>query len=63
MKYSSKRSAIFKFYLYLCHVIDDFACLELQHQDIVRRSYHHFKRHEENSYSPKKTHPRWCRES
>ena len=22
---------ILRFYLYLCHVIDDFACLELQH--------------------------------
>ena len=30
-KYSSKRSDFLRFYLYLCHVIDDFACLELQH--------------------------------
>ena len=28
---SSKRSDFLRFYLYLCHVIDDFACLELQH--------------------------------
>jgi len=27
MKYSSKRSDFLRFYLYLCHVIDDFACL------------------------------------
>ena len=26
-----KRSDFLRFYLYLCHVIDDFACLELQH--------------------------------
>ena len=26
MKYSSKRSDFLRFYLYLCHVIDDFAC-------------------------------------
>ena len=31
VKYSSKRSDFLRFYLYLCHVIDDFACLELQH--------------------------------
>ena len=27
MKYSSKRSDFLRFYAYLCHVIDDFACL------------------------------------
>ena len=26
MKYSSKSSDFLRFYLYLCHVIDDFAC-------------------------------------
>ena len=31
MKYSSKRSDFLRFYAYLCHVIDDFACLDLQH--------------------------------
>ena len=31
VKYSSKRSDFLRFYLYLRHVIDDFACLELQH--------------------------------
>ena len=31
VKYSSKRSDSLRFYLYLCHVIDDFACLEMQH--------------------------------
>ena len=28
---TSKRSDFLRFYLYLRHVIDDFACLELQH--------------------------------
>ena len=27
MKYSSKRSDFLRFYAYLCHGIDDFACL------------------------------------
>ena len=31
VKYSSKRSDFLRFYAYLCHVIDDFACLDLQH--------------------------------
>ena len=31
VKYSSKRSDSLRFYLYICHVIDDFACLEMQH--------------------------------
>ena len=31
VKYSSKRSDSLRFYAYLCHVIDDFACLETQH--------------------------------
>ena len=32
MKYSSNRSDFLRFYLYLCHVIEDFfACLETQH--------------------------------
>ena len=31
VKYSSKRSDFLRLYLYLCHVIDDFACLELQY--------------------------------
>ena len=31
MKNSSKRSDFLRFYAYLCHVIDDFACLDLQH--------------------------------
>ena len=32
VKYSSKRSGFLRFYVYLCHVIDDFASLELQHE-------------------------------
>ena len=28
MKYSSKRSDFLRFYAYLCHVIDDFACFD-----------------------------------
>ena len=31
MKYLSKRSVFLRFYAYLCHVIEEFACLELQH--------------------------------
>ena len=31
MKYSSKRSDFLRFYLYLCHAIEVFACLEMQH--------------------------------
>ena len=30
-KYSAKSADFFRFLLYLCHVIDDFACLDLQH--------------------------------
>ena len=30
-KYSSKSADFLRFYLYLCHVIDDFACLDSQH--------------------------------
>ena len=30
MKNSSKRSDFLRFYAYLCHVIEEFACLELQ---------------------------------
>ena len=30
-KYSAKSADFLRFYLYLCHVIDDFACLDLQH--------------------------------
>ena len=30
-KYSTKGGDLLRFLLYLCHVIDDFACLELQH--------------------------------
>ena len=30
-KYSAKSADFFRFYAYLCHVIDDFACLDLQH--------------------------------
>ena len=30
-KYSAKSSDFLRFLLYLCHVIDDFACLDLQH--------------------------------
>lgn len=32
VKYSSKRCGFLRFYVYLCHVIDDFASLELQHE-------------------------------
>ena len=35
MKNSSKRSDFLRFYLYLCHVIDDFACLEYMKPLIV----------------------------
>ena len=28
VKYSSKRSDFLRFYLYFCHAIDDFACLD-----------------------------------
>ena len=31
MKNSSKRSDFLRFYAYLCHVIEEFACLESQH--------------------------------
>ena len=30
-KYSAKSGDFLRFYAYLCHVIDDFACLDLQH--------------------------------
>ena len=30
-KYTAKSADFFRFMLYLCHVIDDFACLDLQH--------------------------------
>ena len=30
-KYSTKSADFFRFLLYLCHVIDDFACLDLRH--------------------------------
>ena len=30
-KYSTKSGDFLRFLLYLCHVIDDFACLDLQH--------------------------------
>ena len=30
-KYSAKSADFLRFMLYLCHVIDDFACLDLQH--------------------------------
>ena len=30
-KYSAKSADFLRFLLYLCHVIDDFACLDLQH--------------------------------
>ena len=30
-KYSTKSGDYLRFLLYLCHVIDDFACLDLQH--------------------------------
>ena len=30
-KYSAKSSDFLRLYLYFCHVIDDFACLDLQH--------------------------------
>ena len=30
-KYSAKSADFLRFYAYLCHVIDDFACLDLQH--------------------------------
>ena len=30
-KYSAKSSDFLRFLLYLCYVIDDFACLDLQH--------------------------------
>jgi len=30
-KYSAKDGDLLRFLLYLCHVIDDFACLDLQH--------------------------------
>ena len=33
-KYSAKSADFFRFLLYLCHVIDDFACLDLQHYGI-----------------------------
>ena len=31
IKYSAKSGDSLRFLLYLCHVIDDFACLDLQH--------------------------------
>ena len=31
-QYSAKSADFLRFLLYLCHVIDDFACLDLQHQ-------------------------------
>ena len=30
-KYSAKSADFLRFFAYLCHVIDDFACLVLQH--------------------------------
>ena len=30
-KYSAKSADSLRFLLYLCHVIDDYACLDLQH--------------------------------
>ena len=30
-KYSTKSGDFLRFFSYLCHVIDDFACLDLQH--------------------------------
>ena len=30
-KYSAKSADFLRFYAYLCHVIDHFACLDLQH--------------------------------
>ena len=30
-KYSTKSGDFLRFYLYFCYVIDDFACLDLQH--------------------------------
>ena len=30
-KYSTKSCDFLRFFTYLCHVIDDFACLDLQH--------------------------------
>ena len=30
-KYSTKSGDFLRFFAYLCHVIDDFACLDLQH--------------------------------
>ena len=30
-KYSTKSGDFLRFYAYFCHVIDDFACLDLQH--------------------------------
>ena len=30
-KYSAKSGDFLRFFAYLCHVIDDFACLDLQH--------------------------------
>ena len=30
-KYTTKSADFLRFLLYLCHVIDDFACLDLQH--------------------------------
>ena len=31
VKYSTKGGDLLRFYLYLCHAIDDFACIVLQH--------------------------------
>ena len=30
-KYSTKSGDFLRFFAYLCHVINDFACLDLQH--------------------------------
>ena len=31
VKYSSKRRGFIRFFSYLCHVVDDFACLKMRH--------------------------------
>ena len=33
MQNSTERGDFMRFYAYICHVIDDFACFEWQHQD------------------------------
>ena len=32
-KYSAKSGDFLRFFVYLCHVIEEFACFELQHKD------------------------------